>query len=272
MSAPRRLQVRVADIFGGAFRVWVRSLPQLLLIAALAHAPLIALRIVASGAARPDSWRGVVGRALPLLDLAVSAATEACAVALVLQRLRGERPALLASLRSGARRLGTVLGITAILNAPNAVNAALDAFSLPVPVEQRSPVLPTPWGPVAWDLAFGFGCFTFLVRVFLCGPIPVALVERRGVFASIGRSWILTRGNRLPIAAAFFLLVFAVYGAAVLIDLLHLATIGDAGLLLDVTVEVVVASFACIVPIVIYRELSETKEGASSEQLATVFH
>jgi hypothetical protein len=269
LSAPRRKRVRVAAIFGGAFRVWFTTLPQLLLVAALAHAPLVALRLYAHGEVSPDTARGVTARALPSLDLAVSAATEAFAVLLVMGRLRGESTAPLRSVRAGARRLGTVLGITAILNAPNGVNAALDLFSLQVPVEQRSPGLPTPWGAVTWDLAFG--CFTLLVSVFLCGPIPVAVVERRGVFASIGRSWILTRGNRLQIAAAFILLVFAATVVAVLIDLLHLPAAGNARLALEVAGDIVVASFVCIVPIVIYHEVSESQEGAGSEQLATVF-
>jgi hypothetical protein len=150
------------------------------------------------------------------------------------------------------------------------VSAALDLFTFQRTVEHRSPGLPTPWGDVNWDLAFGG--FTILVSVFLCGPIPVAVVERRGIFASIGRSWILTRGNRLQIAAAFVLLNLVAGIAAVLIDLLLVPATGNARLALDVAGEVIVASFACIIPIVIYRELSESKEGAGSEQLATVFH
>jgi hypothetical protein len=271
LSAPRRKRVRVAAIFGGAFRVWFTTLPQLLLVATLANAPLVALRLYARGEAAPDSARGVTARALPILDLAVSAATEAFAVLLVLRRLRGEPPAPLRSVRAGARRLGTVLGITAILNAPNGMNAALDLFSLQARVAPRSQGLSTPWGVVPWwDLAFGG--FTLLVRVFLCGPIPVAVVERRGVFASIGRSWILARGNRLPITAAFLLLILVAEVAAVPIDLLHLPATGDARLALDVVGKFVVASFVCIVPIVSYREVIEAREGAGSEQLATVFH
>ncbi|HET6162570.1 MAG TPA: hypothetical protein VFG37_02810 [Planctomycetota bacterium] len=269
MSAARRLQVRVADVVGGAFRVWVRSLPQLLLIAALAHAPMIALRIVASGAARPDSWRGVLGRALPLLDLVVSAATEACVVVLVLQRLRGERPTPRASLRAGARRLGTVFGITAILNAPNGASAVLDLFSSAA-VRARpgaESLLASELTP--WDV--GVAVFKFLVGVCLCGPIAVAVVERRGVIASIGRSWLLTRGFRLTIAFAYLLLSLAAIFVLGLRDAIDLPASDPTALLLDVAGDLLVASFTCVVPTVIFHELREARESSGGEHLVEVF-
>jgi hypothetical protein len=269
LSAARRLQVRVADIFGGAFRAWVRSLPQLLLIAALAHAPLIALRIVASGAARPDSWRGGIGRALPLLDLAVSAAAEACAVVLVLQRLRGERPTPLASLRAGARRLGTVLGITAILNAPNGASAVLDLFSSAAVRARPGPgsLLANELTP--WDV--GLTAFTFLVGVYLCGPIAVAVVERRGVIASIGRSWLLTRGFRLTIAFAYLLLSLAAIFVLGLRDSIDLPASDPTALLIDVAGDLLLSSFTCVVPTVIFHELREARESSGGEHLVEVF-
>lgn len=269
MSPVRRLQVRVADIFGGTFRVWVGSLPRLLVIAALAHAPLIALRIVASGAARPDSWRGVVGRALPLLDLVVSAATEAGAVVLVLQRLRGDRPTLLASLRAGARRLGTVLGITAILNAPNGVSAALDLFS-----SSAARARPGPGGLLVSDVSpwdAGIAVFAFLVMVFLCGPIAVAVAERRGVIASIGRSWMLTHGFRLTIAFAYILLSLVGLFAVGLGHAADLPGSDSTALLLDVAGDLLVASFTCVVPTVIFHELREARESGGGEHLVEVF-
>jgi len=270
LSPVRRLQVRVADIVGGAFRVWVRSLSHLLVIAALAHAPLIALRIVASGAARPDSWRGEVGRALPLLDLAGSAATEACAVVLVLQRLRGERPTLLASLRAGARRLGTVLGITAILNAPNGASDVLDLFSSAAARARPGPENLLASESLPWDV--GIAVFIFLVRVYLCGPIAVAVAERRGVIASIGRSWLLTRGFRLKIAFAYILLLslagLFVFG---LHDAIELPASDSTALFLDVASGLLLASFTCVVPIVIFHELREARESSGGEHLVEVF-
>jgi len=269
LSPVRRLQVRVADIVGGAFRVWVRSLPHLLVIAALAHAPLIALRIVASGAARPDSWRGVVGRALPLLDLAVSAATEAGAVVLVLQRLRGERPTLLASLRAGARRLGTVLGITAILNAPNGVSAALDLFSSAAARARPGPVGLLASEPRPWDVSIAV--FAFLVMVFLCGPIAVAVAERRGVIASIGRSWLLTRGFQLRIAFAYMLLSLVGLLTVGVGHAIDLPASDSTTLLLDIAGDLLLASFTCVVPTVVFHELREARESGGGEHLVEVF-
>ncbi len=284
MSAARRLQIRVADLFGGAFRVWFGSFPQLLFIAALTHAPLIALRLVARGRPAHDAAREFVGRALPLLDLAAAAAIEACAVVLVLERLRGGRPDVMRSIRTGARRLVTVLGITAILNAPNGASAALDLFSTDAPESPFSLenaaswdsvlALATPdgaanWEPVAWTVAVGL--FTFLVSVFLCGPVAVAVAERRGVIASIGRSWMLTRGFRLTIAFSYLLLSLAGFGAIAARHAIDLPVRGDAALLVDVAGDLLVATFACVVPIVIFHELREARESSGGEHLVEVF-
>ena len=268
-SAVRRGRIGVAAIFGGALRVWIRALPQLLFIAAVVHAPLVPLLFYVGSSPPPGSARGVTGRALPVFDFAVYAATEACAVGLVMRWLRGEPTRPMSSLRAGMRRVGTALGITAILNAPNGVYTALDVLS-PEARPRAAPVgFPFPAGFSGWDLVVTL--FTLFVSIFLCGTIPVALVEGRGVIASIGRSWILTRGSRLAITGAYAGFFGVAIAAAFLLSVVPLPDAGVAGIVLDVVGDIVVASFACIVPIVVFHELREAKEGAGGEQLVTVF-
>jgi len=263
LSAARPTPFRASAVFGRTFHVWFTALPQLLLVAALVQAPLVALRWWTRDAAAEATLRGATARALPLADLALSAVAEAFAVWIVLQRLRGERPDALRSLRAGSRRLGTALGITAILNAPNGVNALLEALSLKGVAEAAGTRLGV------WDAAIVV--FTFVVSIFVCVPIPVALVEERGVIASIGRSWILTRGHRFTIWWVYVLLALVaglVYGV---FYVLPLPETGAVSFALDECGNVLLTSFACVLPNVVFHALREAREGIGSERLAEVF-
>src|SRR5262249_49200895 len=120
-----------------------------------------------------------------------------------------------------------------------------------------------------WDVVVAL--FILFVRIFLCVPIPVALLEGRGVIASIGRSWILTRGSRLAIAGAYAGFFGVAIAASSLLCVVPLPVAGVAGIVLDFAGEVLIASVACVIPTVVYHELRAVKEGVGSEQLATVF-
>lgn len=263
MSPARPIPFRASDVFGRTFHTWITALPQLLLVAALVQAPLVALRWWTRDAEAEATLRGAAARALPLADLALSAVAQAGAVGIVLQRLRGLRPDALRSLRAGSRRLGTALGITAILNAPNGLNALLEALSLKAVAATDAPHLGV------WDVTIAV--FAFVVSIFLCVPIPVALVEERGVIASIGRSWILTRGHRFTIWWLYFLLALVIGGVYALLQFLPLPAKGAVSFALYECGNLLLTSFNCALPIVIFHVLRETREGIGSERLAEVF-
>jgi membrane-anchored glycerophosphoryl diester phosphodiesterase (GDPDase) len=121
----------------------------------------------------------------------------------------------------------------------------------------------------AWDVTIVV--FTFVVSIFLCVPIPVALVEERGVIASIGRSWTLTRGHRFTIWWVYVLLALFAGLVYSLFLFLPLPESGAVAFALDECGNLLLTSFACVLPNVIFHPLLEAREGIGSERLAEVF-
>ena len=62
MSAARPTPFRASAVFGRTFHVWFTALPQLLLVAVLVQAPLVALRWWTRDAAAEATLRGATAR------------------------------------------------------------------------------------------------------------------------------------------------------------------------------------------------------------------
>jgi len=91
------------------------------------------------------------------------------------------------------------------------------------------------------------------------------------VIASIGRSWLLTRGFRLTIAFAYLLLSLAAIFVLGLRDSIDLPASDPTALLIDVAGDLLLSSFTCVVPTVIFHELREARESSGGEHLVEVF-
>ena len=133
-------------------------------------------------------------------------------------------------------------------------------------------------------LMIGFGMILLIIPgvIIYCATmvaVPAMIEERRGIFESIGRSWDLTRGSRWAIFVLAIL--FAVFSFIVqtIVGLLSgggLIEVGNAAYALrgGIAAGIGAAISTMIVAVLtaaLYVELREVKEGATSEELVTVF-
>jgi len=188
--------------------------------------------------------------------VAASAIVEAFAVRLIFQRLRGGPIELGRSIAVGLRRRGTVFGIAAILGAPRVAQMVLDRML----ARHGGLLLNLPFVVVIIVMALNF-----------CVATPVAIVEQSGVLASLRRSRDLARDNRGEIFGLYFMIGIAVAIAGLPLRLFSFPTDSWTGFLIDAATDLGAASLYCTIPVVLYHELRETKEGIGLEELAAVF-
>jgi hypothetical protein len=147
---------------------------------------------------------------------------------------------------------------------------------------------------IAQSLGVGFGrllpvccvallsaLFTVVASLFLVVPgiivfcslyvaVPVCVIEKPGIFASIDRSAKLTRGSRWQL---FGLLALATIIGGIfqfaLTALFDVTTLW--GKLLDFGWQVIAASFDGVLAAVVYHDLRMSKEGMDIDNLANVF-
>lgn len=116
-----------------------------------------------------------------------------------------------------------------------------------------------------------------LVMFLVC--VPVAVVERPGVFASFRRSRELTKGLRWRVLGSYLVGMVIMVGLSMVIGLVSVllaaALGGEFSTLAAVLVEYVINSiayaFLAVLVAVIYHELRVAKEGASVDEIAAVF-
>src|SRR5215831_4400604 len=186
-----------SQVVGKSLRLWFTSLPQLVVVAAMICIPFFVLRWMLRG---EEGWKTTLAGSLPSIQmLAVAAIGQSFAMRFVFQRLRGERTDLARSIAAGARRIGTVAGISLLLALPWIAYVAtilLLARDLESSHGQRAVTLAGP-GMVLAGAAF----LVFELIVLLVFPVatPAAVVEGGGIFASLRRSARLTKGRRSTI-------------------------------------------------------------------------
>lgn len=102
--------------------------------------------------------------------------------------------------------------------------------------------------------------------------VPVAVVERPGVLASLGRSVNLTAGHRWPILGIVAVLFALQVGLSLVLDRTAAwADFAHAGAVADWLVSAAVTALGATVAAVGYHDLRVLKEGADIEQIAAVF-
>ena len=171
-----------------------------------------------------------------------------------IQELNGQRAGLKECVRNGFSRMFPVLGVV-----------------------------------IVYYLALSFGMVLLIipgimVACIYIAAVPVAVVEKPGVFASLGRSGALTKDYRWRI---FGLLLIWVVASSVISTVTMfsfgfdaLTGIGSGGFdftafMIILTLNFVVSSFfgalLAIMTAVVYHDLRVAKEGIDTEQIAAVF-
>jgi hypothetical protein len=244
----QREHFQVGQVFGQAIGVLTRNLPLYLGLSL----PLVGLPILLFALAFP----AYIGSASPGLDIAYRAALggfagllyltgtyvlQATVVRATVEDLSGRRARFGDCLATGLRVIFPILGITIV----SVVGIMLGFLLLIVPGVMLA---------LAWSVA-----------------IAVEVEERGGVFASLRRSRVLTRGSRwrifglcilvgltLTIAQALIAGVFAAFGTTS-------AAFGQA------IAQALSAAGYATAAAVMYIELRRIKEGAGIEALAGIF-
>jgi hypothetical protein len=183
--------------------------------------------------------------------------------------LAGRPPLIGSALKASVRRFVPVVGI-----------AVLSMALISLWAELVDAIDPS-WWRQGWPYIV-LGAFTSIVRTLLYLAIPIAVLERRGLFASVLRGLALTRGARLRVwAIAALMLVIAWAGGQLLFfalapDLRQLRGDARANALVPYGCAVFAftllwISVSAVINAVAYRMLRDAKEGPPPEELANVF-
>lgn len=260
--------ILASQVVGKSLRLWFTSLPQVMVVTAIAGLPFIALRWYLH---EQTGWKASVETSIPAIQLlAVTAVGQAFAIRFIFQRLRGEPIELARSISVGARRIGTVLAIALLLALPQLAYLAANNFLL-TQVQQHDRRAVQTTGPELLLALATYAVFELVVVLVYPVAAPAAVVEGEGIVASLRRSAALTKGRRATIfgivilfgllwMVPFSVLLFVLFG-------LH----GNTQFFTRSALELFFASLHCVTPVVLYHELRDTKEGFGIEDLATVF-
>ena len=115
------------------------------------------------------------------------------------------------------------------------------------------------------------------VSISLLLGVPVTVVEKLPPFASLGRSWQLTSGRRLPLFFSFLLVNLILWLISLPVGFVlgvALAFVLPSLEMITVVVSVVLTPLQAIGSILLavaYHDLRVAKEGIGTEELAAVF-
>jgi hypothetical protein len=163
--------------------------------------------------------------------------------------LRGERPTLGESVKGGLRLVLPLFGLSLVF----ILGMSLGLLLLVVP--------------------------GIIVAVMWSVSIPVMVEERKGVFASLGRSRELTKGSRWKIFAVFVLAMFLLV-VPTLIAMIVAGAFATGGLenyqdsfaqYIVLVINALLTVALAVLLAAIYVELRFVKEGSSADDLASIF-
>lgn len=212
-------------LLGRTFTVWGRSAHLFVALGLAAHAPLAAsafygytapLLLVVRTYRLLVAWTGIVST-LALVVLELGAVAQG-----VLQRLRGERPALGAMLGAGLRRWPATLGLV-LLAVPVLV---VTLFPFVAWLSSVDDALVDRHGDLRLLVALGTlvvaAVAVLLVASASSAAVPAAVAERLGPLRALARSWGLTSGSRWRLFGGYAVL-------ALLVLLVELAILWGVG-------------------------------------------
>jgi uncharacterized membrane protein len=101
--------------------------------------------------------------------------------------------------------------------------------------------------------------------------VPVLVQERLGVFGSMSRSRVLTKGSRWALFGLFLILILVGMAIQLVLGTVIALFGGIIGAVLAALVSTVWSMMMSIAAAVSYVELREVKEGTSVDELAEIF-
>lgn len=234
---------RVGSVLSRGFSILFRNMVPFMLLAAIVFSPLVVYTMMIDlSFSNPDLmetvqiWTVVViAAAIPLNMLLIAALAYG-----TFQDLRGQRATIGECLSHGLGRIFPVLGVTIL--SIICVLAGLVLLIVP----------------------------GLIVATMLWVAVPVAVVEKPGVIASLKRSAELTSGYRWPVFGILFLLNALDRISGVIMENIYF---GDLMLyfILSIAIMMIIAAFEAVVVAVGYHDLRVAKEGIDTDQIAAVF-
>jgi len=200
-----------------------------------------------------DPTYQVLGGALALLGMFLSGLVTAAVAYGTYQDLIGRKASLIECLGRGLPLIFRVVGVTIV-------------YSLAVGLGSLLLVIPG-----------------LIVLTMYAVAVPVAVVERLGVFASLSRSAELTDGYRWRVLGTIFLavilvfLIVAVFGMVFAMAVIAATDFSDSAAsaegvaLVGFVVDAAATAFWAVIVAVTYNELRTAREGADVGQIAAVF-
>ena len=239
----------MGNVLSRSFSIWGKNFVPFFLMTGVVQSPVLALTVYMATINQEEmaqdlTQTGILVGALVIAALLFAPLATASVTYGVLQQLRGRHASVSDCFRVGMSRALAVLGVAIV---------------------------------AGFVTAFGYllccvpGLF-FATAYFVAAP--AAVVERKGVFGSLSRSWQLTEGARWPVFGLIFVLgaIGAVIQQMVKFPAAELE--GGAAIVLAVVsalISVATSSLNAVTGAVTYHDLRTEKEGANSQDLAAVF-
>lgn len=237
---------RVGAVMSRGFGVFFRNFFSFMFLAVIVYSPLLVPSIIMlSGELTTDS---VVTFALMfgLGGTVMSIIASAAVTYGTFEQLRGRHASIGASIGVGIKRLLPVIGVAFVVGL--GIVGGLILLIVPGVILM-----------CAWWVA-----------------IPVAVVEKPGVLASLRRSSELTKGSRWQIFGLVILLALLSNVPTNILEKVLLtenATTGDVRIYLIglMVISVVTGAIGAVIGAVAYHDLRQVKEGVDTDELASVF-
>ncbi len=276
LVSPRRPSARYHDrerfqagqVIGRGLRIWAVNLATFLPLALLVYVPYLAasLFLRESIISRIDiqdifSSGNLVFFSTLFVEFLLNQLVTATIIFAVFQALRQRDVEIASAMRSGLAALPAVLGVSIVVGLMGAVGV----FALLIPGMAAQSGFLTVIGFLGMIIFAGW----FIARTYVA--VPVAVVERPGVFASVSRSWNLSEGFRWRIFGIVLLMGFFNFLVNLVVTLFGMDQASDLHFTVSQGVGIVLASLAAVVVAVAYHDLRVAAEGVDVEDLAAVF-
>jgi len=254
---------RAGRVLSAAWAVYMRNFVPFSTVALVLLLPLpfIQLFILPEAAIGEDVPAvGVVGAVYAVLTLLLTQLITATVVYGTIQEMRHQSVSTGEALTRGLRLALPVLGVVLVASVAVALAVGLVAFVVIL-------VTSSAWFGILLAMVPGLTLF-----VMFWVAIPVAVVERPGVFASLKRSMFLTKGNRWRILGLVVLLWLV---AALISGVASTVFLGTGMLGIYPYIDHVLTAFFTVVIAVVsavgYHDLRLLKDGVDVDSIASVF-
>jgi len=270
----RRANLQVGDVLGRSFSIWLRNFIPFTLLAGLVFVPAILYAwfgMPVDSLDDPEQFveeiNGIIVYSISLFLLAnlLGLIATGALVYGVVQQLSGKTAPMLDCLRVSLTRILPVLGVGILMGILILLPVLLGLLF----VSAIATTAVDGSGVMAPALMFLFGMPSLILMLMYYVAVPVAVIERPGVVASLKRSAGLTRGVKGSIFLIWLVLTIIEGFAGKLVETALAGT--DYGDWVSLGLMIVWAGLGATATGVIYHDIRLTKEGVDVEELKRVF-